>query len=232
MSSPDVKVKAELSRLIQVGSLISGLSCNSKTYDTGVQYSIFNKDYISFQLSVENLLINRFGAESLYYKRFMEASNVNKVQYIHDRYENYICAIHEQLGILESVLNAIENGLTDDLFYDKELVVFSDMLDQAYGFLDIKLKYAAAVYGRIVLETTIREYTKVKLPNSDPNVKFNQLITNLKVGKIILQTFEDSLRANYGIGTAAAHNKDFDKYSDNEIKEFLNFIRDRALTLR
>ncbi|MCC4768400.1 hypothetical protein FXW07_17795 [Methanosarcina sp. DH1] len=229
----DYKVKAELLRLIKQGSRISGLTIEHYSPgDTYNNYALFNKDLKNFQLSAENLLINRFGTESLYYKYFMKASNFTKLDNITDTYHNKQYMIHSQIGILESILNALENGLTDDLFYERELVVFSDMLKQAYTFLDIHLKYAAAVYGRIVLETAVREYTKVKLPDSDYSLKFDQLIINLKKSGIILQPFENSLRANYGIGTAAAHNDKFEKYSENEIKEYLNFIRDRVLTLK
>lgn len=235
MSSNDIdnKIKEELRRLIQVGSKISDMTTNY--YNPGCafdNYAAFHKDSTNFQLSAENLLINRFGTESFYYKSFLKAGNFIKLGNLEDNYNNHKHAIHSQIGVLESVLNALENRLTDDMFYERELVVFSDMLDQAYAFLDIHLTYAAAVYGRIVLETAIREYLKSKLPDSDSSLKFDKLIINLKKSGIFLQPFENSLRANYGIGTAAAHNDKFDKYSEIEIKEYLNFIRDRVLTLK
>jgi hypothetical protein len=234
MSSNDIdgKVKTELNRLVTFGSLISDLYPNFSNFDTGTQYGFFNKEFTSFQLSAENLLINRFGTESLYYKHFMKANKFCTSTNLDAKYNHCKSVIHEQVGILESILNALEKGLTDDMFYERELVVFSDMLDQAYAFLDIHLRYAATVYGRIVLETAIREYIKLKLPDSDSSLKFDHLIVNLKKGGIILQPFENSLRANYGIGNAAAHNDKFENYSENEIKEYLNFIRDRVLTLK
>jgi hypothetical protein len=196
MSSPDVdvKVKAELSRLIKEGSKISGMT--NEYYSPGGSYNhyaTFNRDFKSFQLSAENILINRFGTESLYYKHFMKVNKILGNCTLDAKYMYCKSAIHEQIGVLRSVLNAIENGLTDDLFYERELVVFSDMLDQAYAFLDIHLRYAATVYGRIVLETAIREYIKLKLPDSDSSLKFDHLIVNLKKGGIILQPFENSL---------------------------------------
>ena len=89
---------------------------------------------------------------------------------------------------------------------------------------------ASAIYGRIVLETTIREFAE---KNGISPVKFDQLIIKLRQDGVIHQPFETSLRANYKIGSWAAHgNQEFENVSDKEIKEFLSFIRDRVLTLK
>lgn len=115
---------------------------------------------------------------------------------------------------------------------------FSDLLNQAHELLDQNLRIAAAIYGRIALETTIKEYGRKEgieeVNNKDiSDAKFDQVIIKLRKEDCIRQPFEDSLRANYRIGSYAAHgNEEFEDYSDSEIREYLSFIRDKVLTLR
>ncbi len=232
MSTPDdAKVKNELSQLIYDGSRICGYKGN---YDTGQQYCIFNKDFNKFQSSAEYILFKRLGKEDIHYKNFMKIYNVPTTTDHEDEYNKRRRVIYEQVGVLESALGAIEKGFTGDLFYERELVVFSNMLDQAYEFLKNQNTYlAAGVYGRIVLETTIREFAKLKLgENYNPEMRFDQLIIELRNG-FINQTFENSLRNNYKIGSEAAHNSDeFREYSKRNLKDFLTFIRDNVLILK
>lgn len=108
------------------------------------------------------------------------------------------------------------------------------MLKQAEEFLEKKNRIAAAIYGRIVLETTIIEFAKKKgVPVETKKEKqFDKLIITLRKEGHIHQPFENSLRANYNIGSLAAHaNEEFNRLSDSEIREFLSFIRDKVLTL-
>ncbi len=227
MSMPDVdtKVRNELVRLIKYGSEIVRSSTEDYSFESKI--NAFHKDVKSFQLSTENLLINRFGRGSFYYKHF-EKSNVRSRSSVSE----YKLLISVQVGILESVLIALDHGLCDDLFYQREIVVLSDMLDQAFAFIEYDLSLAAGIYGRIVLETAIKEFAKSKLPESELNGKFDQLIINLRKNGYIQKPFENSLRANYEIGSWAAHgNEQFLKRKKEENMEFLLFIRDRVLTL-
>ena len=139
-----------------------------------------------------------------------------------------------QVGILQAALDALNRGLTKDLFYEREVIVFSDLLDQAYEFLANQSTYlAAGVYGRIVLETTIREFAKLKLrENYSPEMKFDQIIIKLKKERYISEIIENRLRDYYKIGSHAAHNdEEFKDYSKKDLKDFLTFVKDNVLTL-
>lgn len=97
-------------------------------------------------------------------------------------------------------------------------------------YIPNKLYLATGTYGRVVLETTIKEFAKEH--DIDSKLKFDQIIINLRIKGLIQKPFENSLRANYEIGSWAAHgNEEFNKLNKNEIKEFLVFIRDKVLTL-
>jgi hypothetical protein len=142
----------------------------------------------------------------------------------------YDMLIQKQIGVLAAALDALQCGLIDDIFYQREIIVFSDMLDQAFEFLSYKLNLAAAMYGRVVLESTIKEFAKKNNINSDE--KFDQIIINLRKNELIHKPLENSLRANYEIGSWAAHaDEKFNDLSLSQINEFLTFIRDKVLTL-
>lgn len=190
-----------------------------------LSYSYERKKYypqgVKWRGTAINLLKLRFGKNSYYYQDFAKA--LDSV-YTFDG-ENILRSV----GVLEYIHDAIECGLTDDLYYKNEILIFSDILEQAFEFLKNGLKLAAAIYGRIVLETTIMEFSK---KNNIHKPKFDQTIIELRKMGLIQSPFEIALRSNYKIGSLAAHgNEEFQNLSENQIKEFLSFIRDKVLTL-
>ena len=105
------------------------------------------------------------------------------------------------------------------------------MLNQAFEFLNHKQYFAAAMYGRVVLEVTIKEFAKNN--NVDTNQKFDQIIINLRKDEFIHKPLENSLRANYEIGSWAAYGDEkFNGLSSRQTNDFLSFNRDNVLTLK
>jgi hypothetical protein len=222
LSNEDTKVADELSRLLE----------KSMEFRTD---SIDPIEYNQFQMLAENILEIGFGVNSTFYKRFLDSckSNVLPLQLNNPRMI-FMNKMPVHVGILQAALDALNRGLTKDLFYEREMLVLSDLLDQAYEFLENQSTYlAAGVYGRIVLETAIREFAKLKLrENYSPEMKFNQLITKLRTDGYIIQSFEERLRSYYTIGSDTAHcNENFRSYSKRQLSDFLTFIKDNVLTL-
>lgn len=222
----DSIILEELSNLISDGNYLRKVLRVSNNLSTDrVHNKKHDQKATKWKGSAINLLKLRFGENSCYYKDFNNAVNYNSEAYAEFSREN----VQKATGILEFIYGALKKGLTDDLFYKKEILILSDLLDQAYEFLKIEQKLASGIYGRIVLETTIKEFAE---KNNIHETKFDQLIIKLRTNNIIHKPFENILRANYEIGSWAAHgNIKFENLSDYEIKEFLNFIRDRVLTL-
>jgi hypothetical protein len=219
LSNEDTKVADELSRLVTLGFEKIGI--------------ISPIEHSCFQMSAENILEIGFGENSSYCKRFTKSYEmVFSVQ--EDERDILKQKMFVQIGILQAASDALNRGLTKDLFYEREMIVFSDILDQAYKFLESQSTYlAAGVYGRIVLETAIREFAKLKLrENYSPEMKFEQIIIMLKKEGYIQEILENRLRDYYKIGSHAAHNsEDFKKYSKKELNGFLTFVKDNVLTL-
>jgi hypothetical protein len=222
LSSDDIKVSDELSRLLK----------KSMEFRTD---SIDPIEYNQFQMLAENILEIGFGANSSFYKRFLDSYNSTSLPHeLNNPRSIFIKKMPVQVGILQAAFDALNMGLTKDLFYEREMIVFSDLLDQAYEFLESQSTYlAAGVYGRIVLETAIREFAKLKLrENYSPEMKFDQIIIKLKKERCIQEILENRLRDHYKIGSHAAHNNEvFKNYSKKDLKDFLTFIKDNVLTL-
>ena len=102
-----------------------------------------------FQISAQNIIRVRFGVNSTFYNDFMDTY---KTKFHTDeslfKYNRRITEL--QTGVVEAILDALKNGLTDDLFYQRELLVFSDLLEQSFELLDHGLNLAAGTYGRVV----------------------------------------------------------------------------------
>lgn len=231
LSSIDITVANELSSLVE-----TGLKIKQDILKCGFVDSVNIK---CFQTSSLSILQNRFGENSSCYKEFLQASQIkiteNSFQTLTlPELATIVGAIGSNVGTLKASINALENGLADGFFYQKEMIVCNDLLDQANEFLENQSTYlAAGVYGRVVLETSIREFAKLKLhENYNKEMKFDALVSKLRTGGHILQSFEFKLKSYYTIGSHATHNnEEFKKYTKKDLKEFLVFIKNDVLTL-
>lgn len=229
----DEKIIEKLSKLIEDGKkLASELYGESGIINTYSPYSAQSKNVTLYPRAIKwmqdstNLLNLRFGHDSVYYKDFITEINIQKNVRGGRFYQENVA---NATAILEHVMDAMSSGLTEDLFYKREIIVLSDLLDQAFEFLEAGHKIAATIYGRIILETTVKEFAK-KEGIEEKN--FDQVIIKLRQKGTIQKPFEDSLRAYYHLGSMAAHgDKNFQDYSINEIREHLTFVRDKVLTL-
>ncbi len=222
----DELILDELKELISVGGHL-GTSLNSSN-ELPSSWNVSNyRECEKWRGAAINILKLRFGTDSDYYKDFIKNLSVQILRMQGGEY--YKENVSQATGVLEYVYDALKKGLTDDLFYKKEIILLSNLLDQAFEFLNKNFKLAAAIYGRIVLETTIKEYAEKY--NIDEKT-FEQTIIELRKKGIIQKPFETSLRAHYQLGSDAVHKpKEFPNYLDKDIKEFLVFIRDKVLTL-
>jgi len=192
----------------------------------------FLSSLIKWQSEALNIISLRFTRDSPQFSRFLSSFSQD---YLNQRklfsWDTVEGDIIRANAILGWIVSSLKEGFVDDVFYKKELEVFSTMLDQAYEFHKNNLLIAAAVYGRVIVETTLREFYEIKVGKKFLG-KFDALIIDLKTLGHITKPFEGSLRANYAIGNQAAHNDpEFSKLTNKDILDFLNFIRDKVLIL-
>jgi hypothetical protein len=227
----DEAIKKQLKQLILQGKQ---LSQKLQPYSVGgeffepmiISHNIeFSEEVISWVHSASNLLVLRFGKDSDYYKAFQNALDVPWIK------SN--CFFQENIsmgnGVLISILDALQKGLTYDIFFKHEVIVFGDLLTDAFSLLSGGHRHASAIYGRIVLETTVKEYAK-KFGVEERN--FEDTINTLRRQEIIHQSFQERMRSIHTIGNKAAHGTpEFDRITNEEIHEGLMFIKERILTL-
>lgn len=229
----NTKLIQELERLVE-----DGINLKNKLFKAPITYRAttikhnrtHHQKAEKWRVESLNFLRLRFGRESDFVRDF---GNTLSIKYTHGTTYSKD-NVGRALGILEAVLGALKTGLTEDLFYKREVVLFGDMLDQAYIFLDNKNDLVSMIYGRIVLESTIKEFAKSKDKNiisEGSKIKFDQLIIELKKRGIISQPLEHSLRANYSFGSSFHDLEEFSKIKSEEIKYLLDFIRDKVLNL-
>lgn len=223
----DDEITQNFKELVNEGAKIKSELWTASAYSDGAEShnKKFYRESVRWKSKCLNILGLRFGKGSDFYNDFF-----NEIRIHHKGGSDY-CEenVGKALGILESALYALETNLTEDLFYKKEMIILSDLLEQAEEFLSKGLDLAAGIYGRIVLETVIREFAE---KNEIRNEKFDQLIIQLRKLELISKPLENSLRANYEIGSWAAHGDEkFMSLTKNQKKEFLEFIRDKVLTL-
>lgn len=190
---------------------------------------------IRFQMFAESVLKIRFGVSSTIYEHFVSVSSEFFTSTYTDKYRAYKNTVEVQIGILQAALDALNNGLAEDLFYQNEIVIFSDLFDEALECFKYQKYLAVGIYGRIIIETIVKEFAKSKLSETDYMScnSFEDIAIKLRKNNFILQPFEESLKTNYKIGSHAAHNdEEFKKYTKIEWEKFLNFIQYDVLKLK
>ncbi len=137
------------------------------------------------------------------------------------------------VGILRSVKREVELGYIEDSIFLHKKESLSNILGDGFTLLKHGYKEAAAIYGRIVLETTVKELCKLKEIEVEKNEKFPSVLVKLRKKGTIDLPLERSLQAQYDIGSLAAHGKkEFDEKTPQDILFMLTFIRDSVLQLK
>lgn len=121
-------------------------------------------------------------------------------------------------------------NLVPDAQHLYESTIFSNLIEQAFELLKNNYKTAAAIYGRLVIENTIKDLCR--LNKIEGKEKVSDMLVELRKLNIIDLPQERTIQAKYDIGSLAAHGKkEFERYTDRDIEELLEFIRDKIITM-
>jgi hypothetical protein len=234
MSTFDENIIDGLNATISIGK---DLSCPIIPAAYKVASDLFglrNEDVTKFKTNGEHLLKLRFRSDSVFYKNFLKYDNSNDNS-----------NIQAQVGVLESALYVLNRGLVEDVIFQNDKMVFTDILAEAKECYKNQKFLLVGVLGRIIIESIVREYAKLKLSQEDyeectknkntNSHKFETTLQTLEQKGKILSNFAVIIRANYKIGTLAAHNDDIftrDYATNKEMKKYLTFIENEILTLK
>jgi plasmid maintenance system antidote protein VapI len=193
-------------------------------------------DCYSWFIRASQVIENIFGNQSKQYKLFISLYN----KYV---WEKLITSIEisfikpdmlKQIAHLEAIIRLIENGVLEDLKTLTHVELFDDVIKEARELLKKGYLNVSAVYGRIILENTIKDLCKIHKVELSGKEKFSSMIDKLKSNDKISKSFWRELQAKYDLGNDAAHENfgEFrEHHSENEITDMLSFIDNVLLPL-
>ena len=197
--------------------------------------------YTEWATSTTNFLRFSFGLNHFFVERFSKIANLKYTyKYIESNgsgFEKEIYCYKEKMsrlcGVLMSIKKEAELGFIEDATFLHKKESLSDILEDAFVLLEQDYNLASAIYGRIILENSIKELCRLKEIPMDKNEKFSSMLNKLRQKTIIDLPQERSYQAQYDIGSFAVHGKEeFNKKTKKDIMNMLNFIRDNVLQLK
>ena len=172
-----------------------------------------------WQTACLHILEKTFGIKNIYYKNFQKSTSYSDNSQLDWGVE-----------LMKGAKEEIEKGFLYNIKYLVSADFFNSIIEQATYLLESGFKDAAAVYGRVIIENTLKDLAKrktVKVPNK---IKLSELNQLLKKEKIYPQHMWRSIQAQIDIGNSAAHGK-FDEYDDKAVSDMLTWIKEKLLTM-
>lgn len=166
------------------------------------------------------ILEQTFGAKSIYYKKFQKSA-----------YYSDDSQLDWGVELMKGAREEIEKGFLYKIEHLVSADFFNSIIEQATYLLESGFKDAAAVYGRVIIENTLKDLAKredVKIPDKIKLADLNQLLW--KKESVYPQHIWRSIQAQIDIGNFAAHG-DSDKYDDKAVRNMLTWIRETLLNL-
>lgn len=187
-------------------------------YGTDNVLSLANRERLDqWKLNCLNTIEITAGKKSVFYETFPH------------RYVDYKEATFgEAMSHYLSVLRALSEELQMGFLYGVEMLVARDMLgtivEEAKVLLQAKYKDAAAIYCRVILETSIKKLCDNNKITYRKKEKLNSLSNKLRKRGLLNLPEWRQIQAWTDIGNSAAHGK-FSDYTEDDVKNMLNGIK-------
>lgn len=173
--------------------------------------------YFEIRTSALNLLAVVAGPQSIYYRM------------LQDDLPKTTPRLSFTPGVTIGILNAAISDFREGFMADARLLisaeVLSGMLEQAKELLENQYKDAAAVLIRAVLEDGLRRLSIAKGIDVEPRAGIRKLADRLVKENAISKLQHDQILAMKTIGDSAAHAQ-IDKYRQNDVERFCEFVSD------
>jgi len=187
--------------------------------------AIKESHFSSYKTGVLSFLKSLLGPDDLYYNRFY-----NGVTY----YTDYTFAL--AIDLLQRVKKDVDDGWLLNIKGVVSAELFTDFLDMAEHLLDEDYKDPSAVIIGSVLEENLRQLSlKNGLPISQIDSKSGKmkplkaefLNTELSKNNVYNLLYQKSVTAWIDLRNKAAHGQ-YGEYDINQVRAFLQFVRDFA----
>lgn len=177
--------------------------------------------FFRFCISSINLIEKLCGIDSIFYDSFPKNIEEKLYKGTTDGHIRYL------ISTSENVLIAIKNELESGLLLQQEKLYAKDIMrsikDEAEALLNAGYKDAAAVYCRVMIESSIKKICDYNNISYNKKTKLNTLLDNLKEKKIINTPEWRQFKAWIDIGNAGAHGN-FNDFDYNQVSLMLKGI--------
>lgn len=211
--SPRLGLLKRFDELINRGK---GLPVLSLRYSPSKDFA----DLDAWETACLHLVDLTFGEEGIYYEKLSDAFGLMNVE---DQ-KNY------GIAIMESAKEEIEKGFLYEIKHLMAVDLFDSILEQAEHLLENGFKDAAAILGRVIIENSLKDIAiknKIDLPEK---IKLTELNTRLWKEEIYTKNIWRITQGHIDTGNSAAHGH-FDKYDEQLVKDMLNWIGKKILSL-
>lgn len=165
------------------------------------------------------ILEQTFGVKNIYYKKFQKSTGYQDMSQL-DWGVEYMKGAREEIE--KGFLHKIEHLVSADFF--------NSIIDQATHLLESGFKDAAAVYGRVIIENTLKDLAKRENIEILDKITLAELNRRLWKKDAYHKHVWRSIQAQVDIGNFAAHGE-FDKYDDKAVGNMLAWIKETLLNL-
>ena len=137
--------------------------------------------------------------------------------------ENYVENVEAGIGILQALYQDVEDGYLIKVEHLIRAEIFSDFLEMAEYFLEMKYKDSAALLTGAVLEDGLRKICIKHNITLKSKEDINSLNTKLADNDVYPRLLQKKINMLNDIRNDAVHGW-FDKYTDNDVNEMINGV--------
>lgn len=141
--------------------------------------------------------------------------------------------IAKGIGIISSVKESLEKGLIGDIRTIIRKEYFDITLENAFNFLNEGHLIGAGVYGRIIIENTLRDLCEKSEPPIEwgRNDKLTKLRDELRKNDTITEIEGKEIGFWINVGNSAAHGN-LKELKENQIKSMLTGLQDFLIKIK
>lgn len=229
------KFNKRLNSLMKEGTTMMNNCSSIENMDMHGESNEMNIAHAKWRLSCLNLMRYFFGEKHYFYQNFLKSKCTwtRKIPNGDTHHFSYCKeSIADEIAVLHYIKDEINWGLVSDAKHMYQSELFSNLLEQAFELCDNGYIIASAVFGRLVIENFINDLLRLKeIEIGEKENMPNKLVKLRNEGIIDLPT-ERIIQSHYDIGTYAVHGKkEFERYNKEKIKDFLEIIQNKILTI-
>lgn len=109
-------------------------------------------------------------------------------------------------------------------------LIFDDLIDQAKELVMKGFKDPAAVLGRIIIETTLKDLCKKEKIEIEDKAGLSAINNQLKEAGVFTKPQFKNCQINIELGNSAAHGK-FEDYDESDVKKMLEYLESSLLLM-